>query len=411
MKLERNLDSATQMPTNQRQRAIIARGTMLVLAMAAGISVANVYFAQPLLDQISLDFGIDPANAGLVITLTQVGYAIGLVLLVPLGDFVSRRRLILSLSMLSAIALTVVATAKTAVVFFAGVAIVGLLAVNVQVLVACAATLVLPQDRGRAVGMVTSGVVIGILAARSAAGVLTDIGGWRAVYLTSAFLMIAITWRLMRALPRTQSAAIGSGYIAAIVSIPALFLHDRVLLLRGCFALLVFAAFSTFWTALVLPLSSAPFFYTHAEIGLLGLVGMAGAIAATKTGTLVDRGFGEWTTGSALSLLLASWGLIVLLPFSVPLMVVGVLLLDLAVQAVHVANQGIILAHLPKASGRVIGGYMVFYSIGSALGAMTATSAFSAAGWPGVSILGAAYSAAALLLWVVNMLGPAYPRR
>ncbi|HVJ42225.1 MAG TPA: MFS transporter [Dongiaceae bacterium] len=371
----------------------------LIFAVAAGLSVANIYYAQPLLGSMARDFEIAPAAMGIVVTMAQAGYGLGLIFIVPLGDLMDRRRLIVGQGILSVIALFAVATARSEAILFASMAAMGLLAVVVQVLVAFAATLATPSTRGRAVGMVTSGIVIGILAARFVAGLLADLGGWRVVYLTSAVVMAAMVILLLRVLPRHAMPTGTGGYGATLRSVPALFLRDRVLLARGILALLIFAAFSTFWTALVLPLSSPPFAYSHTQIGLFGLVGMAGALAATGAGRLADRGFGEWTTGLSLALLLASWGMIAALPHSMPLLLAGVILLDLAVQAVHVTNQSIIIERHPEARSRLVGGYMVFYSAGSALGAIAATMTYAHAGWFGVSALGAAFSATAFLAW------------
>lgn len=374
-------------------------GTTLIFAVAAGLSVANIYYAQPLLDSIARDFGISPAAIGLVVTLTQLGYGLGLIFIVPLGDLLDRRRLVVGQGLLSTVALMAVATAGTEAILFASMAAVGLLAVMVQVLVSFAATLATPAERGKAVGMVTSGVVIGILGARFVAGVLADLGGWRAVYLTSSVLTLIVVGVLLCLLPRQHSPDSDDSYLATLRSIPVLFLSDRILLVRGILALLVFASFSTLWTALVLPLSAEPFDYSHTQVGIFGLVGMAGAIAATGAGRLADRGLGQRTTGLSLTLLLASWGLIALLPWSIVALLVGVVLLDLAVQAVHVTNQSIIFDRHPQARSRLIGGYMTFYSIGSAIGAVSSTMAYAHAGWPGVSMLGAGLSAIALLVW------------
>jgi predicted MFS family arabinose efflux permease len=381
------------------QQGGLSPATTWLFAVAAGLSVANIYYAQPLLDIMARDLGIAPAVVGLVVTLTQLGYALGLIFVVPLGDLVDRRRLIVGQTLLSVAALGVVAVAGTAAVLFVGMIATGLLAVVVQVLVAFAASLAAPARRGKAVGTVTSGVVIGILGARFLAGSLADLAGWRAVYLTSAVLTLIVAGLLLKALPRRLPPASSESYGAALRSIPMLFLHDRVLLLRGVLALLIFAAFSTFWTALVLPLSGPAFAYSHTQIGLFGLVGMAGALAASGAGRLADRGLAQWTTGLSLALLTASWGLIALLSRSVLFLVAGVILLDLAVQAVHVTNQSIILARYPQASSRLVGGYMVFYSAGSAVGAVGATVLYAHAGWTGVCALGAAFSAVALLAW------------
>jgi len=392
--------SATE--TGQRQPGGLSHATTCLFAVAAGLSVANVYYAQPLLDVMARDLGIASAVIGLVVTLTQVGYALGLIFIVPLGDLVDRRRLIVSQTLLSVAALAVVAMARTASMLLFGMVATGLLAVVVQVLVAFAASLTAPNERGKVVGTVTSGVVIGILAARFLAGLLSDLGGWRTVYLTSAILTLIVAGLLLKALPRRLSPASAESYATALRSVPMLFLHDHVLLLRGVLALLIFAAFSTFWTALVLPLSGAAFAYSHTQIGLFGLVGMVGALAASGAGRLADRGLAQWTTGLSLVLLTASWGLIALLSNSVMFLVAGVILLDLAVQAVHVTNQSIILARYPQASSRLVGGYMVFYSIGSALGAVGATVTYAQAGWSGVCALGATFGVVALLTWAFD---------
>ena len=382
-----------------RQGRGLSRTTTLIFAAAAALSVANIYVAQPLLASMAEDFRIAPAAVGLVVTLTQLGYGLGLIFIVPLGDLVDRTRLVAGQGMLSVIALAVVATAGTEAILFAGMVAVGLLAVVVQVLVSFAATLAAPAARGKAVGTVTSGVVIGILGARFVAGVLADLGGWRVVYLTSAVLTLAMVGLLWRILPRNLSPDSTDSYAATLSSIPVLFLSDPILLIRGILALLIFAAFSTFWTALVLPLSAEPFVYSHMQIGLFGLVGMAGALAAAGAGRLADRGLGQWTTGVSLTLLMASWGLIALLPLSIPALLIGIVLLDLSVQAVHVTNQSIIFGRYPQARSRLVGGYMVFYSLGSAIGAIAATATYARAGWTGVSLLGIAFSAAALLAW------------
>jgi predicted MFS family arabinose efflux permease len=382
-----------------QQRRGLSRATTWLFAIAAGLSIANIYYAQPLLDAMARDLDIAPAIIGLVVMLTQLGYALGLIFIVPLGDLVDRRRLIVAQTLLSVAALGVVAVAGTAAVLFVGMIATGLLAVVVQVLVAFAASLAAPAERGRAVGTVTSGVVIGILGARILAGLLADLGGWRAVYLNSAILTLIVAALLLKALPRRLSPASTESYGTALRSIPMLFLRDRLLLLRGVLALLIFAAFSTFWTALVLPLSGPAFAYSHTQIGLFGLVGMAGALAASGAGRLADRGLAQWTTGLSLALLTASWGLIALLSHSVLFLIAGVILLDLAVQAVHVTNQSIILARHPQASSRLVGGYMVFYSAGSAMGAVGATVLYAQAGWAGVCTLGATFSAVALLAW------------
>lgn len=394
--MEEKIDYAAR---GMREQGLSGLQTLIVAA-AAGLSVANIYYAQPLLDLMAHDLGIPPTTVGLIVMLTQVGYGLGLIFIVPIGDLIDRGKLIIAQGLLLGIALVIVGAAGTSAMLLAGMGAVGLSAVLVQTLVAQAAALATPAQRGRVVGTVTSGIVTGILAARSFAGTIADIGGWRAVYLTSAFITLVMVVVLMSMLPRQSAKRNTETYAHALLSIPTLFLQERSLLYRGVLALLIFAAFSTFWTALVLPLSAPPFSYSHTRIGLFGLVGLAGAIAATCAGRLADGGQGRWTTGVSLAILLLSWGLIALLPVSMVMLLVGVVLMDLAVQAVHVTNLSAIVAFNPQKSGRLIGGYMVFYSIGSAIGAIAATATYSRFSWMGISLLGATFSAIALALWI-----------
>ena len=382
------------------ERRGLTNGVTLVFAAACGLSVANIYYAHPLLDAMARDLGVDPGSIGIVVTLTQVGYALGLIFVVPLGDLVDRRRLVVGQGVASAFALGVIATARTPAVFLVAMSLVGLLAVAVQVLVSFAATLAAPEARGRVVGRVTGGVVVGILAARVVAGVLADLGGWRAVYLTSAVCTLGMAGLLHRVLPAERDAKpVATGYVGLLRSMLGLFRREPVLRVRAVLALLIFAAFSTLWTSLVFPLAGPPRSLSHTEVGLFGLVGLMGALAAGGAGRLADRGLGRWTTGTSLALLVASWALIAALPRSIPSLVAGVLLLDLAVQAVHVTNQSVIFGLGAEARSRLVGGYMVFYSVGSAVGASASTAAYARAGWPGVCVLGATFSAAALVFW------------
>ncbi|MBU7316434.1 MFS transporter [Paenibacillus sp. SM 69] len=377
----------------------MSRSAALLFAIACGLAVANVYYAQPLLDAMASELGIDRAAVGVVITATQICYALGLLLLVPLGDLVNRRKLIVGQMLLSVLALIVVGTASTAAVLLAGMGLVGLLAVVTQALVAYASTLAAPAERGRVVGLVTSGVVIGILLARTVAGTLTDLAGWRSVYFVSAGLTVLMAGLLFRVLPREDHGKVPMTYPQLLRSVFALFVQEPVLRIRGILAMLIFASFSVLWTSLVLPLSSPPLSLSHTVIGSFGLVGVAGALAAARAGRLADRGFGQRTTGIALTLLLVSWLPISLTERSLWALIAGVVLLDLAVQAVHVTNQGMIYNVRPEARSRLAGAYMIFYSIGSAVGSISSTLMYARAGWTGVCLLGAAISGLALLFW------------
>jgi len=366
------------------------------------MAVANIYYAQPLLVAISSEFGITLSSIGILITLTQVCYALGLLLLVPLGDLWNRRRLIAGQMLLSVLALIVVGTAASSAALFAGIAAVGLLAAVTQTIVAFAAHLAAPAERGSVVGMVTSGIVLGILLARTFAGFLTDLAGWRSVYLVSAGLTLILAFALLRVLPHDQQAKPSSTYLQLLLSVLTLFAEERVLRIRAVLALLIFTAFSILWTSLALPLSAAPLSLSHAAIGAFGLAGAAGALSAARAGRLADRGLGQKTTGAALILLLVSWLPISYTSHSLLALILGIVLLDLAVQAVHVTNQSMILKVRPEARSRLTAAYMLFYSIGSATGSIVSTLIYGGYGWNGVCSLGAVVSAAALLFWFLT---------
>ncbi len=387
---------------NLNQQPSMSHALALLFAAACGMSVANIYFAQPLLDQLSNEFGINHSIIGVVITVTQIFYGVGLLLLVPLGDLLNQRHLIVGQMLLSTTALVIVGTASSSMVLFAGMALVGLLAVVTQTLVAFAATIASPTERGRVVGIVTSGIVIGILLARAFAGILTDVVGWRSVYLFSAALMLLMVFMFIKMLPNVERKVKSLSYPQLIRSVLTLFIQERTLRVRSVLAMLIFADFSILWTSLVLPLSTPPIALSHSAIGAFGLVGVAGALAAARAGKLADQGYGQRTTGIALALLLISWLFISFMEQSLIALVIGIILLDLAVQAIHVTNQTMIFPLHTEARSRLTAGYMVFYSIGSAGGSIASTQIYAHFGWGGVSLLGASVSAFALLFWAMT---------
>ncbi|KMP75213.1 transporter [Bacillus cereus] len=387
---------------NLNQQPSMSHALALLFATACGMSVANIYFAQPLLDQLSNEFSINHSIIGVVITVTQIFYGVGLLLLVPLGDLLNQRRLIVGQMLLSTTALVIVGTAPSSMVLFAGMALVGLLAVVTQTLVAFAATIASPTERGRVVGIVTSGIVIGILLARTFAGILTDVAGWRSVYLFSAALMLLMVFMFIKMLPNVKREVKSLSYPELIRSVLTLFIQERTLRVRSVLAMLIFADFSILWTSLVLPLSTPPIALSHSAIGAFGLVGVAGALAAARAGKWADQGYGQRTTGIALALLLISWLFISYIEQSLIALVIGIVLLDLAVQAIHVTNQTMILPLHTEARSRLTAGYMVFYSIGSAGGSIASTQIYTHFGWGGVSLLGASVSAFALLFWAMT---------
>lgn len=377
----------------------VSSSLILLFSATCALAVANVYLAQPLLDSMADSLHVAPGMVGSVVTGTQAGYALGLLLIVPLGDLINRRQLILGQILLSAVALAVAGASHAWLALLGAMIFVGLMAVVVQVLVAYAAALATPSQRGQAVGTVTSGIVIGILLARFTSGLIADLAGWRAVYFLSSGLMLMLAAVLYKRLPHPAAAPCQDSYPGLIRSVFKLLISEPVLQVRGLLALLIFAGFSVLWTALVLPLSAPPLSLSHTAIGMFGLAGLAGALAARRAGHWADQGRGQHITGLALVVLTLSWLPISFAQTSLIALIGGVILLDFAVQAVHVTSQSMIFAARPDAQSRMVGAYMCFYSIGSALGAMAATLAYAHWGWFAVSLLGALISASALVLW------------
>lgn len=377
---------------------------VLLFACASGLSVANVYYAHPLLDALARDFSISQAAIGGVVSATQVGCALALVLLVPLGDLLDRRRLMLVQALALSAVLVLVGLAWSPTILLLAMLLTGALGTAMtQGLIAYAASAASEHERGRVVGAAQGGVFLGLLLARVLAGGISDIGGWRSVYFCSAATMLVLAVWLGSGLPRLAAAPQRMPYLRLIGSMFQLLRQDRVLQVRGMLALLMFAAFNIFWSAIVLALSAPPHVFSHTAIGAFGLVGAAGALAAARAGRWADQGYEQATTFGALLLLLGAWLPLFFLDMSLWALVVGIVLLDLGGQAIHVTNQSMIFRSGAQGHSRLVAGYMLFYAAGSGMGALATTAVYAEAGWPGVCLLGAAVSALALAFWAATL--------
>ncbi|WP_129844045.1 MFS transporter [Streptomyces sp. RFCAC02] len=378
----------------------------LLLAAVCGVAVAGIYAAQPVLEPMGRDLGLPASQAGWIVATGQFGYLAGLVLLVPLGDVViDRRRLIAVHLAVTATGMLLTASVSAAWTAFAGLAVSGLFAVVVQITVAYAASVSPPADRGRNIGFVTSGVVVGILGARVVTGTLADVWGWRSVYAAVAVLSLGLAAVVLVTLPPEAGPGRPTGYRQALASLGGLF-GQRLLLTRGLIAFFAFASFGTLWSGLSLPLADAPWHLDESRIGLFGIAGLAGALGAARAGRWADAGRTARVTGLALTLLVLSWAAIAHLPWTLGLLVIGIVALDFAVQAVHVSNQHVLTSAHPGRTSSVTGAYMVFYSLGSAVGAAATTAMYAAHGWAGSSLLGAGFAVCAMAVWATDRLPP-----
>jgi predicted MFS family arabinose efflux permease len=381
--------------------ASLDRRLVALLAVACGAAVANLYYAQPLLDVIARDLGVSSGAAGLLVTASQVGYAAGLVLLVPLGDLLDRRRMVARLLVVTAAGLGVAAAAPSFAVLAAAIGVIGVTSVVAQVLVPLAGSLAPEHERGKVVGDVMSGLLLGILLARTAAGLIAELGGWRLVYVIGAVLMLALAAVLARALPPTPPVT-DLPYRVLLRSVGALVRDEPVLRRRMVYGALGMASFSVLWTAIAFLLSGAPYHYGEGTIGLFGLAGLVGAGAAQGAGRLADRGRGHAATGVFLVAIALSWVLLALGTSSLAALIAGVVLLDLGIQGQHILNQSTVYTLDGEARSRITTAYMANNFLWGALGSAGGSVAWSAGGWGAVSALGIGLSAVGLIAWAVE---------
>ncbi|MCK7081460.1 MFS transporter [Enterobacter bugandensis] len=371
---------------------------ILLMSVATGLAVASNYYAQPLLDTIARAFDLSASSAGFIVTAAQLGYAAGLLFLVPLGDMFERRMLIVSMTLLAAGGMLITASSQSLTMMIVGTALTGLFSVVAQILVPLATTLASPEKRGKVVGTIMSGLLLGILLARTVAGLLASLGGWRTVYWVASVLMVVMALALWRGLPKVKQEN-HLNYPQLLASVFSLFTQDKLLRTRALLGCLTFANFSILWTSMAFLLAAPPFNYSEGVIGLFGLAGAAGALGARPAGGLADKGKSHMTTTAGLILLLLSWAAIWYGRVSVLALIVGILVLDLTVQGVHITNQTVIYRVKPEARNRLTAGYMTSYFIGGAAGSLISASAWQHAGWSGVCGIGAIVAALNLVVW------------
>ena len=380
----------------------LSRGLLLLLAVVAGFMVSNIYYGQPLLERIGFDLSIPAASIGWVVASSQAGYLVGLVLLVPLGDLVDRRILITVQVAASAVGACGVTLASSQAALLLAFGILGLASSVVQAIVAYTAASSTPDKRGGDIGTVTAGVVSGLILARTVAGGMTDLWGWRSVYIFAAVAAVVLSVAVLRAMPREQTSRGEARYWQAVSSVVVLTRRNPVFRTRALITMLLFASFGVLWSGMSLLLSGPAWNLPPGVIGLFGLAGLVGILASSKAGAAADRGWGQRVTGLSLVALLGSWLALSLGSWSLLWFIAGIVVLDAAVQAVHVTSQTMIVAGAEESASSIIGSYMVFYSVGSAVGAAAVAPVFDAWGWTGASLLGAVFALGALVIWGVD---------
>ncbi|MBS0520289.1 MAG: MFS transporter [Proteobacteria bacterium] len=371
-----------------------------LLAAACGLIAANLYYAQPLVAPIAADLGLSPRLSGLLVTMSQVGYGIGLLLIVPLADLVENRRLVLTTVALCALALVGAALATHPLPFLAAALLVGLASVGVQIIVPYAAHLSPAETRGRVVGNVMTGLMLGIMMARPASSFIASFSSWHVVYLASAAVMVALALVLRATLPPRQPEARLS-YGTLLLSLIELIRTTPVLRRRALYQSCLFGAFSLFWTTVPLLLASPAYGFGQRGIALFALAGVAGAVGAPVAGRLADRGHTRITTAMAMGLSAAAFALTRLAEpgstLALALLVAGALLLDFGVQANVVLGSRALFMLGAEARGRLNGLYIAIFFVAGAAGSAIGAWAFAQGGWPLAAWIGMAAPLAALL--------------
>jgi predicted MFS family arabinose efflux permease len=372
--------------------------TVWFMAISVGVIVANIYYAQPLLADIARTFRLSVTQAGAVAMLSQAGSALGMFLFVPLGDVRERRSLISILLLGATVSLVLVAIAINALWLMVASVALGATAAVVHVFLPFAAHLAPPDRRGRVVGTVMSGLLVGILLARTFSGFLGARFGWRAVYAIAAGMMLLLLIFVQFLLPRSEPT-VRLSYAGLLRSIAHLFREHQALRESALLGATFFCAFSAFWTTLIFLLENPPYHYGSQVAGLFGLVGMTGALGAPLVGRFADRRGPRPAIGIALVLVFLSYLILIAFGKSLVGLIVGVVLLDFAVQCGHVSNQTRIYGLVPEARSRLNTVYMVFYFAGGAVGSVLGAWSWRLAGWSGVCCLGLSAMAFGLLFF------------
>ncbi|MGG4467943.1 MFS transporter [Paenibacillus alvei] len=377
----------------------------ILIAAACGIIVANLYYAQPLVGIISESIGLSATSAGLIVTLTQFGYVIGLLFIVPLGDIMENRKLVFFALLLTGIALAITSVTKQEAPFLAASFFIGLGLVAAQVLVPFASYLASDSSRGRVVGNVMSGLLLGIMLARPLSSLVADYFGWNFVFVFSAAAVMLLAFVLLKVLPERKPTT-NTSYKALLGSMWFLLKTTPILRRRAAYHAFVFASFSLFWTTVPLFLAGPTFDFSQKEIALFALVGVAGAIAAPIAGRLADRGWTRPATGVALATVIIS----LLLPLQIHtgsntgivILVVSAILLDAGVSANLVLGQRTLFSLSPEIRSRLNGLFMAIFFFGGAIGSAVGGLTYAKGGWSAVLWIGAAFPIIAILYFATE---------
>jgi len=384
-----------------RPTSVMTRGLTVLFAVGGGAAVGNLYWSQPLLEFIARDLNSTAAAAGWLVTLTQVGYVVGIVLVVPLGDVTNRRRLVPLILLCSAVALAACALAPSISWLLVAIGLVGVTTVAGQLLAPLAGDLASDADRGQVVGTVVSGMLTGILLSRTISGLVADLFGWRAIYFLAAAVAVVFAVVLSRKIPPLTPKT-SMSYASLLQSLGGLVAAHRPVRWTMVLGATGFAVFTLFWTSLTFLLSAPPFSYPVSLIGLVGLTGVAGVVTAQRAGRLYDRGWGLPATGAAIA---ATWlSLVVALigARSIVAILVAIVLLDVALQVLNRINQARMFEVSHQARSRLNTLFVTSNFLGGAIGSGLAAALWPIGGWTAVMVAGMTLCVIGLVVWAVG---------
>ena len=374
---------------------------ILLMAACTGLIVANIYYCQPLVVLISKEFKVREDRAGVITFLTQLGYAMGLLFFVPLGDKIERRKQILWTSFFAMLALILAALAPSLMLLEAASLLIGFTSVVPQLILPLSASLATPEKRGKVIGSIMSGLLVGILLSRTLSGFIGAWLGWRGMFWIAAGIMASLLLLMRMAFPQSKPNFTGS-YASLMKSLLTLIREQPLLREASAINALAFAAFGMFWTTMVLHLSGNPFNYHSDTIGLFGLAAAAGALAAPLVGGAADKRNPRIAVGYGIIMVMAGYIIFHLFPFALTALIAGIVIMDLGLQGIHVSNQSRIYALLPEARNRLNTVFMTISFIGTSLGSALGLYTWSLNGWYAVTIAGTACMLAALLIYALT---------
>ena len=378
----------------------MSRSLVILFAISCGLVVGNIYYAQPLLDTLAHVFQVSQTLSGLIITMTQIGYAIGLLFIVPLGDLLENRRLIILVLFGTVTSLLIAGAAPSISVFFIASLLIGTTSVVAQILIPFSAELSRPEERGQVVGQIVSGLLLGILFARAVSGFVAGLFGWRMVYFSSAIALLILIAVLVRSLP-TRKPGFSGNYGQLLASLYHIFMAEPILRRRAAYQSAMFASFTGFWTTITFRLASPEYHFSEIQIGLFALAGAAGALIAPLAGRLGDRGHQRLATGVAFLVALAGY-LITLVHGQIRMLIAAAVLLDMAVQTTLVLGQQMIYTLKPEERSRLNTLYIATFFVGGAVGSAVASREYEHVGWEAVVATGTVLSFLALVYWLTE---------